>query len=68
MARRSTPDRIYQAQRAATVMRLQGDGVLADRAEALVASWEFAMADDGRARDGRWWEDAWRWIASRRSS
>jgi hypothetical protein len=67
MARRSTPDRIYHARRAGTIRRLEAEGELPDRAEALVIAWEFEAAEDGRERDGRWWEDAWRWIAQRRA-
>ena len=60
MSRRSTPDRIYAARRAATIARLVGDGQLRDRAEALVARWE-AVAGE-RPRDRVFWEafEAWR--------
>ncbi len=68
MARRSTPERIYQAHRAGTIRRLEGEGELPERAEALVAAWEAEAAQDGRDRDGRWWQDGWRWMAERRAS
>jgi hypothetical protein len=68
MARRSTPERIYQAHRAGTVHRLEAEGELPQRAEALVTAWEFEAAEDGRERDGRWWEDGWEWMLGRRSN
>jgi hypothetical protein len=68
MARRSTPERIYQANRTGTIRRLELEGELPKRAEALVTAWEFETAEDGRERDGRWWEDGWKWIEARRSS
>ena len=58
MARRSIPERIYQAHRAGTLRRLEGEGELPDRAEALVAAWESESAGEGRKRDGRWWGEA----------
>ena len=63
--RRSTPERLYQAHRSATLARLISAGELPDRAEAKVAAWEAMTADDGRPRDGAYWDDAWRWIAER---
>ena len=66
MARRSTPDRIYQIRRIAAINRLIGEGELQERAEALVTAWEFETAEDGRERDGRWWQDAWRCMAEGR--
>jgi len=68
MSRRSTPDRIYQAHRAGTLRRLEAERELPDRAEGLVAAWEAETADDGRERDGRWWQDGWQWMAARRGS
>jgi hypothetical protein len=66
MARRSTPEHIYQARRAGTIRRLEAVGELPERAGALVTAWEFESADDGRERDGGWWEDGWRWIGEHR--
>jgi len=67
MSRRSTPERIYQSQRAGTIRRLTLDGELPQRAEAPVTAWESESAEDARERDGRWWDDAWRWMAERQS-
>jgi hypothetical protein len=66
MARRSTPERIYAAHRGGIVRRLEAEALLPERAEALVTAWEFEAAKDGRERDGRWWDDAWHWMAERR--
>jgi hypothetical protein len=41
-------------------------GVLPERAEALLAAWEAATADDGLERDGRWWDEAWESITAQR--
>ncbi len=61
MSRRSTPERIYQAHRAGTLRRLEGEGELPERAEALVPA-EAETAQNGRDRDGR----CWQWMAERR--
>lgn len=62
MSRRSTPERIYAAQRAGVVQRLTGEGELPDRAEAKVAAWEARTVGDGRTRDGAYWDAGYRWI------
>jgi hypothetical protein len=51
MARRSTPERLDQARRAATVARLIGKGELPERAEALVVAWETQAAPN----DASWY-------------
>lgn len=55
MSRRSTPARLSDARRAATVNRLTGEGELPTRAEAKVAAWEARTASDERPRDGAYW-------------
>jgi hypothetical protein len=67
MSRRSTPDRLHQARRAATVARLIGEGELPDRAEAVVAAWEAEADRDGLERDGRYWDAGWSWMAATRN-
>jgi hypothetical protein len=68
MSRRSTPERIYKANRAGTVKRLTREcRELPARAEELVAAWEVLAAQDGLPRDGRWWDAGWAWIAERRN-
>lgn len=62
MSRRSTPARLYNAHRTATINRLIGEGELPARAEARVAAWEARTAPDGRPRDGAYWDAAYRWI------
>jgi hypothetical protein len=68
MSHRSTPERLSTARRVATLARLISAGEQQARAEALIAAWETSTTDDGRPRDGAYWDDAWRWIASRRSA
>jgi len=63
MARRSTPERLYQARRDGIRNRLIGDGELPDGAEALVSAWEAATAEQGVKRD---WSPAWDWIDQKR--
>ena len=63
MSRRSTPERLYQASRAATRQRLIGEREFPDRAEALVAAWEMHAADDGLERDGGGIQRTLRWSA-----
>jgi hypothetical protein len=54
MSRRSTPERIDEARRAATRNRLIGDGVTEATADAWIAVWEAAAAEDGlEASTGR---------------
>jgi len=66
MSRRSTPERLHQARRAAIVERLVGEGVLRERAEALVASWEAKADADGLERDGAYWGAGWHWLVNQR--
>jgi hypothetical protein len=65
MARRSTPDRIYQARRAAVLSRLVQDRRLSEhRAEALVAAWEVEGDSRGLERmTAAFWDDGTTWIA-----
>jgi hypothetical protein len=66
MPRRSTPERLDAARRAATLARLIGDGELPDRAEGWIARWESTADAEGRRRDGAYWDAAYRWIINRR--
>jgi hypothetical protein len=66
MSRRSTPERLHQARRSATVQRLIGEGETSDHAEALVAAWEARADGEGLERDGRYWDAGWRWMNSQR--
>jgi hypothetical protein len=67
MSRRSTPERLHEARRAATIERLVGDGELRERAERLVALWEAQADVDGVERDCRYWEAGWTWISIQRA-
>jgi hypothetical protein len=68
MARRSTPERLHAARRAATVARLIGEGELPCRANELADLWVARAEAEGFERDGRFWDAGWQWIAARRSS
>ncbi len=67
MGRRSTPDRIYQARRAAVLSRLiQADHVSEQRAEGIVAELEAEATDRGLRRDSAgFWLDADPWLAEK---
>ena len=67
MSRRSTPERLHHARRAAIVERLVGDGELRERAESLVARWEAKADAEGLERDGRYWDIGWGWMAQQRN-
>lgn len=66
MARRSTPERLHHAGRAATVARLIAEGELPDRAQQLVAAWEAKADGDSLEHDGRYWDAGWEWIRAHR--
>jgi hypothetical protein len=68
MSRRSTPERLNAARRAATLARLIGDGELPDRAEAWIARWEGTEEAKALPRDGAYWEAARDWIVERRAA
>jgi hypothetical protein len=55
MSRRSPPERLDAARRAATLARLIGDGELPGPAEAALVAWERQSADQ-RPR-ASWWVD-----------
>jgi hypothetical protein len=65
MSRRSTPERLDAARRAATLNRLIGDGELPARAEASLVAWEHQAAVEGVDRYGDFWQAGYRWIISR---
>ena len=64
MGRRSSPDRIYAARRAAVLSRLTQERRLSEeRAEALVAAWE--VEGDSRGFDrmtAAFWDDGTAWM------
>jgi len=67
MSRRSTPDRLAQARRSATIARLVSVGILPDRAAAALAAWEARTAHDGRTIVADDWDAAYCEIAGRRA-
>jgi hypothetical protein len=68
MSRRSTPERLDAARRAATVRRLELEGELPEQAEALVAAWEAVSDAEAIQRDGAYWDAGWAWIDAQRRS
>jgi hypothetical protein len=68
MARRSIPERIDEARRAATRNRLMGDGATDVTADAWIAAWEAKAAQDGLERGAAYWHAAWAWIVEQRRS
>jgi hypothetical protein len=62
MSRRSTPERIDQARRSATLARLVSAGMLPDRAVAALAAWESGSAKEGRTMAADDWDAAYRTI------
>jgi hypothetical protein len=68
MSRRSTPERIDQARRAATRGRLIGEGATEETADAWIAAWERQAAHDGIDRGAAYWEAGWGWITEQRKT
>ena len=66
MSRRSTPERLEQARRSATLARLVSSGMLPDRAAAALAAWEARTAQDGRTIATEDWDAAYQEIAGQR--
>ena len=66
MSRRSTPERIDEARRAATRSRLIGEGVTESTADAWIAAWEAKAAEEGLERGSEYWQAGWEWIAEQR--
>jgi hypothetical protein len=66
VARRSTPERIDGAHRAATRQRLIGERVSEATADAWIAAWEAHAAHDGLERGAAYWDAGWAWIAEQR--
>jgi hypothetical protein len=67
MARRSTPERLDEARRAATRARLIGDGATEATADAWIAAWAEQAARDGIERSAAYWDAGWAWIANQRT-
>jgi hypothetical protein len=68
MARRSSPERIREAKVAGARQRLAATGMLADRLDALWATWEAHAAARGLAQDGpAYWSALDEWIRGTQS-
>jgi hypothetical protein len=68
LSRRSPPERIDQARRAAVRARLIGEGATGETADAWIAAWEDEAAQDGLERGAAYWDAGWAWITERRRS
>ena len=66
MSRRSTPERIDEARRAAVRSALIGERVTPETADAWIAAWEAKAAQDGLERGSAYWQAGWDWIAAQR--
>ena len=66
MSRRSTPERLEAARRAATRSRLIGERVTEATADAWIAAWETEAAEDDLERGSAYWDSGWSWIAEQR--
>jgi hypothetical protein len=65
MSRRSTPERIDAARRAAVLSRLTGHGMSVERAQDWIARWEAQAARDGVERGSGFWDAGVSWIEAR---
>ena len=65
MSRRSTPERLDEARRAATRNRLMREGASEPTADAWIAAREAEVARDGLVASAAYWE-GWAWIAEQR--
>jgi len=64
--RRSTPERIDVARRAAIRQRLMGEGLTAGTADLWIEAWQARAARDGLVPGSAYWEAAWDWITDER--
>jgi hypothetical protein len=67
MARRSDPERILQARRAAIRNTLTGSGMSLEDAERWCDAWGFEAAGRGLPKDGDYWTAGAAWIAAERA-
>lgn len=66
MSRRSTPERIHEAQREGLRQRLISSRMTPETADAWLAEWEALAARDGLATGSGYWATAWDWIDAER--
>jgi hypothetical protein len=66
VSRRSIPERIDAARRAAIRNRLIGERLTEGTAEAWIAAWDAQAAPDGLEAGRVDWERGWEWIAAER--
>jgi hypothetical protein len=68
MARRPTPERIHEAQRAGVRARLISSRMMPETADAWLAEWDALAARDGLAIGSGYWTAAWDWIDAQRQT
>lgn len=68
MSRRSDPERIYAAGRAAIRNRLLGEGVSPERTEYWLTAWELEAPTRQLATTGDFWTVGGAWIAEQRAA
>jgi hypothetical protein len=68
MARRSDPQRIFQAWRIAIRNNLTRSGMSLETAERWCDAWELEAARRGLPRDSAYWEAGQEWIAAERAA
>jgi hypothetical protein len=67
MSRRSTPERIDEARRAATRYHLIGEGATPETADAWIAAWELRQRNADSSAAPRTGQAGWDWIAEQRA-
>jgi hypothetical protein len=68
VARRSDPERIFQAWRAAIRNTLMQSGIDEATANRWCDAWEIEAAGRGLPRDGKYWTLGGQWIAAERAT
>jgi hypothetical protein len=67
MSRRSTPEQ-RRGSSSRRPLRLIGERVTRETADAWIAAWEAKAADDGLERGSAHWQAGWDWIAEQRKA
>ena len=68
MSRRANPARIFEAQKAGVRNRLIGNGMQPETADRWLDAWVLEASGRQLAKDGRYWQAGWDWIAEERAA
>ena len=68
ISRRSAPERIDTAHRAATRARVIGERVTPETADVWIAAWDAKAATEGLERGAAYRDAGWAWITEQRQS